>query len=231
MPDWHPPLRPTAYAEQSLISAILSGHYPPGSTLPGERDLAIELGVTRPTLREALQRMERDGWLTIQQGKPTQVNDFWQQGGLNVLGALVRFDQVLPPDFIDNLLEVRLVLAPAYVHLAVTRQPQKVSALLASVVGLDEDPQAFAAFDWRLHHSLTIFSGNPIYTLILNGFAGFYQQLATNYFAYLTARQVSRQFYDDLGDAAAHNDALSAEKITRRVMQESLRLWALQSKG
>ena len=38
--------------------------------LPSERDLADKIGVTRTTLREVLQRLARDGWLTIQHGKP-----------------------------------------------------------------------------------------------------------------------------------------------------------------
>lgn len=40
MPFWSCPQRPAAYAEQALVSAILDGTYPPGSTLPGERTLA-----------------------------------------------------------------------------------------------------------------------------------------------------------------------------------------------
>ena len=89
MPNWSAPQRPAAHAEQSLVSAILDGTYPPGSTLPGERELARQLGVTRPTLRETLQRLECEGWMTIRQGKSTRVNDIWREGGLTVLSALV----------------------------------------------------------------------------------------------------------------------------------------------
>ncbi|XPE41305.1 GntR family transcriptional regulator [Shigella flexneri] len=39
------------------------------------------IGVTRTTLREVLQRLARDGWLTIQHGKPTKVNNFWETSG------------------------------------------------------------------------------------------------------------------------------------------------------
>ena len=69
------PVRPNERAEQWLVTAILDGDLPPGSTLPAERTLATQLGVTRPTLREAIQRLARDGWLTIAHGKPTVVND------------------------------------------------------------------------------------------------------------------------------------------------------------
>jgi GntR family negative regulator for fad regulon and positive regulator of fabA len=225
MNNWSAPQRPAAYAEQALVSAILDGTYSPGSTLPGERDLAAQLGVTRPTLRETLQRLACDGWLTIQQGKPTEVRDYWREGGLGVLDALVRYGQQLPPDFIPNLLQVRLAMAPAYTRAAIERDSANVAACLAKQATLDDAPPAFAAFDWTLHHTLTVASGNPVYTLILNGFAGFYEEMACLYFARPEARASSRAFYAALLDAARCADAAAAEQITRTVMEESIRLW------
>src|SRR4030043_1715032 len=134
--NWRPPERPAEYAEKSLILEILNGDYPPGSVLPAERELALKLGVTRPTLRETLQRLERDGWLNIQQGKSTRVNDFWKDGGLNVLNALVQYSEKLPPNFIPNLLHVRLVLAPAYTRQAVENSPSQVSNYLINYINL-----------------------------------------------------------------------------------------------
>ena len=224
MNHWSPPQRPAAYAEQTLLTAILDGSYPPGTTLPAERELSVQLGVTRPTLRETLQRLERDGWLTIQQGKPTRVNDFWCHGGLNVLSALVRNGHV-PADFIPNLLEVRLSMAPAYTRLAVINQPSMVLECLEKAPALADEPAAYASFDWCLHHTLTVASSNPIYTLILNGFSGFYQQIATTYFARRQHRQASQTFYSALQSATQQNDPASAEQIARLAMQESIRLW------
>jgi GntR family negative regulator for fad regulon and positive regulator of fabA len=225
MADWSPPQRPASYAEESLVTAILEGVYPPGSTLPGERGLAAELGVTRPTLRETLQRLSCEGWLTIQQGKSTRVNNFWQEGGLNVLGALVRYGERVPPEFVPNLLEVRLALAPAYVAAAVQRSPELVVDYVANYTGLEDSPEAFARFDWALHRSLTIASKNPIYTLILNGFAGFYEDMACLYFAQGQARDSSRAFYASLLEVARAVDVIGAERITRSVMEESIVLW------
>jgi DNA-binding FadR family transcriptional regulator len=44
-------------AEQ-LRSLIMTGEFPVGSRLPAERDLAKQLGVSRPSVREALIAME-----------------------------------------------------------------------------------------------------------------------------------------------------------------------------
>ncbi len=223
---WSPPKRPVDHVEEALISAILNGDFPPGSALPAERELAVLLGVTRPTLREVLRRLERDGWITIQQGKPTLVNAFWWEGGLNVISGIVRYSRTLPDDFVSNLLQVRLDLAPSYTRLAVIHNAPGVAALLAEAASLPEAPPAFAAYDWRLQHSLTIASRNPVYAMILNGFAGFYESLARHYFTTAEARSVSRAYYAALLEAARAGDAPRAETVTREVMTRSIALWA-----
>jgi GntR family negative regulator for fad regulon and positive regulator of fabA len=225
MNNWSAPPRPNTYAEKTLISAILDGTFGPGDALPGERDLARELGVTRPTLREAIQRLARDGWLTVQQGKPTVVNDYWREGGLNVLNTLVNHGGDLPAGFVSNLLEVRLQLAPAYTRAAIDRDPVAVAAFAADHKSLTDDAQSYARYDWHLHHMLTVTSGNPIYTLILNGFSDFYQQLARIYFAPPPARDRSRLFYEALGRAAAARDPQRGEIVCRETMAESIALW------
>lgn len=219
----------SVYVERTLLTAILDGTYPPGMPLPNERELAAQLQVTRPTLREALQRLARDGWLTIQHGKSTIVNDYWHEGGLQVLNALVQYHPHLSSQFVTHLLEVRLAIAPAYTRAAFEHDVLAVADCLRDALNLPDTPQAFAAFDWRLHRTLAIASGNPVYPLLLNSFAGFYEHLALLYFAAQGAREKSHTFYHALFAAARQTDAPEAERITAAMMRESLSLWHLSA--
>ena len=54
-----------------LASRIATGRIAPGSKLPAEPELADELGVSRPTLREALRSLEEDGFVTRTRGAGT----------------------------------------------------------------------------------------------------------------------------------------------------------------
>jgi GntR family transcriptional regulator len=54
-----------------LANRIASGRIPKGSKLPPEPALAEELGVSRPTLREALRSLEEDGFVTRTRGAGT----------------------------------------------------------------------------------------------------------------------------------------------------------------
>jgi GntR family negative regulator for fad regulon and positive regulator of fabA len=225
MMKWDIPLRPAELVETRLINAILDNQFPINSNLPPERGFAGQLGVTRPTLREALQRLARDGWLEIRHGKPTRVRDYWHEGSLTVLSAIAQHQDHLPPDFVPNLLQVRLLIAPTYTQMAIKRSAKGIVKFLQGYHDLADTPAAFAQADWELHQRLSIDSGNPIFTLILNGFKDLYPAMARKYFASIKARERSRKFYADLVKAAQANDPVKAEKIARQVMTDSLALW------
>jgi GntR family negative regulator for fad regulon and positive regulator of fabA len=223
--NWTPPLKPAELTEERLITAILDGTFPADSNLPAERELAVQLGVTRPTLREALQRLGRDGWLEIRQGKPTRVRNYLQEGNLAVLAAIARHQEKLPADFVSNLLYVRILMAPAYTRLAVERNPQQVLALLDAYPALPETPEAYCTFDMQLHHTLTVASGNPVFTLIWNGFQYLYTITGNIYFSHVEGRQSSQRYYHDLQQYFEKHDAESAARLSEQVMTDSLNIW------
>ncbi len=225
MDQWNPVQRPAGIAEQRLLEAILSGHFPANTSLPGERDLAAQVGVTRPTLREALQRLARDGWLDIQHGKPTRVRDYWQEGNMGVLAVLAQMPGHQPPDFVAHLLEIRVLMAPAYTRQAVEQASAEVAAFLSAYSELADTSSAFARADWELHHLLTLRAANPIFCLLLNSFQSLYQVMGERYFAAAENRDRSRAYYARLLDCAKDGAAGDAEKLTREVMEESLALW------
>jgi len=59
----------------------------------------------------------------------------------------------------------------------------------------------------------------------LNGFAGFYEQMACLYFARPEAQSSSRAVYTALHAAARRGDAAESERCPCAVMQESIGLW------
>jgi DNA-binding FadR family transcriptional regulator len=60
---------------EQLRTLILSGEFPPGSRLPAERDLALQLGVSRPSLREALIALEVQGYIQVHMGSGIYICD------------------------------------------------------------------------------------------------------------------------------------------------------------
>lgn len=58
-------------AQQYLLSLVEGGTYQPGEQLPSENELATQLGISRPTLREALLNLEQDGVVVRKHGVGT----------------------------------------------------------------------------------------------------------------------------------------------------------------
>lgn len=229
--EWNPLPKPAEITEKRLIVAILDGHFPINSNLPAERELAKQIGVTRPTLREALQRLARDGWLEINQGKPTRIRNYWVEGNLAVLAEIAKHQDHLPADFITNLLSVRKLMAPTYAQLAIQNEPTSLIQLLERMLTIPNDPGVYANADWELHNQLTISSGNPIFTLILNGFRDLYPVIGVLYFHPQYARDRSHLFYEELLDSARHKDTQRAFDVTDQVMRDSLDVWQSINKG
>ena len=217
-------LRPTQYVEKILVTAILDGTYSCGTALPNERSLAQQMGVTRPTLRETLQRLAGEGWITIHHGKPTVVNEYWQEGGLRLLGTLSKYSEYLPNGFITHLLEVRLTMLPSVAGRAARFQPEILLNCLAKARNLTEDAKAFSNFDWKLQMLMARNSQNPVFSLILNDFGRIFANMALHYFNFNTARRASRTYYREL-TRAIEKHTNTVEDVVKKAMEESISIW------
>ena len=217
---------PAGFAEEYIVTSIWNGKFAPGSILPAERELSELIGVTRTTLREVLQRLSRDGWLTIKHGKPTKVNNFWETSGLNILETLARLDQDGIEDLVDQLLAARTNITAVFIRGAIKNNAELVVQELEKSAGVEDDAQSFANFDYRLNHGFAMASGNAIYVLTLNGFKGLYAKIATFYFSYPEARKLATNYYEELKSYAASGKHDESIVCVRRYGIESGKIWA-----
>jgi GntR family transcriptional regulator len=61
----------SAQTQRYLVGLIEEGAYQPGERLPSENELAAQLGISRPTLREALLNLEQEGIVIRRHGVGT----------------------------------------------------------------------------------------------------------------------------------------------------------------
>ncbi len=216
---------PAGFAEEYIIESIWNNRFPPGTILPAERELSELIGVTRTTLREVLQRLARDGWLTIQHGKPTKVNNFWETSGLNILETLARLDHDSVPQLIDNLLSVRTNIATIFIRTAFRQHPEQALEVLASAKEVQDHADAFADLDYNIFRGLAFASGNPIYGLILNGMKGLYTRIGRNYFGNPEARSLALGFYHKLAEMCQQGQHDQVYALIRAYGKESGEIW------
>ena len=89
---------------------ILSGKLTVGQKLPSERELALQLGVSRPVVHEGLVDLAAKGLVAMKPRVGTVVNDYRKEGSLSLLNSLVNYQQGrVDTDLLNSLLEMRML--------------------------------------------------------------------------------------------------------------------------
>ncbi len=152
---------------ERLATAIRLGVYPYGTTLPPERELAVAMGVSRATLREAMAGLRAAGMITTTRGRGggTVVSSAPPTPGESgpaseVMGALAGRRAELM-----DVLVFRRVVEPGACTVAAGRpltgdQRDLLTSSLAEVEHADS-PAAHRQADSRLHLALAALTGSP----------------------------------------------------------------------
>lgn len=150
---------------QKLEQSIVDGALQPGERLPAERQLAERLGVSRPSLREAIQKLASKGLLHSRQGGGTYVSQVLKSGMNDPLIAMLRQH----PEALYDVLEVRHALegqAAYYAALRATDDDRKrIHDKFDHMIRLHmdgDDPMAEARADADFHLSVAEASHNIV---------------------------------------------------------------------
>ncbi len=127
-------LRPAATRLADTIAAelekrMLEGSLKPGDRLPAERTLALDMGVSRPCLREAMQKLVSKGLLTTRHGGGTHVTDRLEAHFVDPWQDMLKDHPLLHRD----LLEFRQMLESQAAALAADRATDADLARLDAV--------------------------------------------------------------------------------------------------
>src|ERR1700755_3014891 len=130
------------------------GRLRPGDRLPAERELAAQLGVSRPSVRAGLHALAALGVARSRHGSGTYIPDGPPSLGsepLSFLAALHGFTR-------EEMYETRRILEVGAAGLAAHRaSPDQMATLADEVAGLFaslEDPQVFLVHDINFHRSV-----------------------------------------------------------------------------
>ncbi len=147
---------------EQLRDRIIERKWPPGAKIPSENALAVALGVSRVSIREALQMLASLGLLETRHGGGTVVREFSGEIFLNPLLPMLALDT---PDML-HVLEYRKIVEKGIVSLVVKRAgTADLEALEDAFRAMEEhknDAHAFAQADLSFHLALAKATGNPV---------------------------------------------------------------------
>lgn len=153
-------------AEQ-LRTLITAGEFTPGSRLPAERDLAKQLGVSRPSVREALIALEVEGWVEVRTGSGVYVQD---RSNTAARGNPIALNEWGPLE----LIRARRVLEGEIASLAATMAKRKdIAAMRLALADMVRDADAGTLpieGDRAFHSAIVQSTGNTVLIETIHGF-------------------------------------------------------------
>jgi GntR family transcriptional repressor for pyruvate dehydrogenase complex len=222
---WEPVQRVRTYEQvmSQIEERILDGRLKAGDHLPSERDLAIQLGVSRPSLRESLRVLEALGIVEIRRGGGSD-------GGALLVGTpgigmvnLLKLQISLGHFSQNDVLETRLALETWSCAEAAAHATPEDHAELAAILDRMDDPSIQAAefnrLDATFHVRIAESSGNALTAHLMGSLREAINRQMIEAYARLenwreTAKAV-RQEHRDILDAIRRRDRDAAVHLVQ----------------
>jgi DNA-binding FadR family transcriptional regulator len=199
---------------EALYEMIATGRYRRGQKLPPQEELARQFGVSRNTLREAVNQLAAMGLLSSQQGVGTVVEPPSPGGYLSSLSG--RF--LLDPLSVREFIEARICIERNAVRLAVARAGVEDVARLRTLLEHQrralkrKNTAEFTRHDAAFHLELTKICGNRVLFKFLETIHDMLQRFIGEVAGLPGAIEDALGFHTRVTDAIALGDADRAER-------------------
>ncbi len=204
-----------------IIDDVVSGEFAPGESLPSERKLAEVLGVSRPAVREALQRVAQAGLVEVRQGDATTVRDYRRHASLDLLPRLLLPRGELDPGVARSVLEARLLIGTKVAALAAERAGARLGAVLREAIsGLQNDGDPVV----RQRHAIVFWdhivdgANSIVFRLMFNSLRAAYEPALAALATVMEAEVGQVEVYRAVADAIVIGDADAARRAAEDLL-------------
>ena len=211
-----------------LREELINGVYPPNTPLPSENELADRFGVSRLTMRSALQRLSAEGWISVSHGRASLVLDYRDHIKLDLLPELLI-------SFSDKIISLEdfsfyhrfLQWLHGSIHIAACRKAKSDDKpeLMEIVSRFSEKLTVHEIWDldFQFYRKLARISRNVILMMLQNSHRNIYQNLLDS--GAIIEAEYSIAFYTQtvtkLTEAICSNDEASLRKLHPELVKES----------
>jgi Transcriptional regulators len=137
-----------------LRERLLGGSLRPGDLLLPERELAEQLNVSRPVVREALRALSMIGVVEIRE----RVGTFVRKPDVSILGDIFAFTLAQDQGVIDDIMQARIAIECQAIRLAceriTARNLEEISLALNAIQETIDSPEHGGAADFEFHSAI-----------------------------------------------------------------------------
>ncbi len=153
---------------EQIYALVRSGDLSPGDRLPPERELALQLGVSRPSVREAMRLMDTKGLVVVRPGAGTFITEDDADTIARSFSSLLADDTGAARD----VFEMRLLLEPHVVSLAAERAGESDIRRMSEILDAQESEitagRTGVEFDMEFHSTIAAAAKNAALVAVMH---------------------------------------------------------------
>ena len=205
-----------------LCEDVLSGRYEPGEKLPTQRELAVDLGVTLTSVREAVKRLEQLRLVEVRHGDAMRVTSWRAEGGLDVIAHVLLRGGTLDRGTLAAIMEARRSMLSEVARLAADRREDRQAEALVELAGRiagATEAEAVQALDFAFFSEMVEAAGNVVFVLVMNSIRQLYFQQAELFRAVVDRHRELAPLYRDAAAGIERRDRAAAGAAVERLAE------------
>ena len=226
-----------AQVAREIENRIFSGALAIGQRLPPERELALELGVSRSLVNLAILDLESAGFLHIVPRQGTFVADYKNESTPQMLLSLMTRGAMdsTGVELFSSMMQTRRLLESECARLAAEHASDEELSRLSAILEemrVATEPERFSDANFRFHRTMLAASGNIVYAMIFQSFGDVVRYYVSHFFTTPARMRLSVSQHENLLAALAARDAERAWEAINVIMEEGIiKLTELFGKG
>jgi GntR family transcriptional regulator, transcriptional repressor for pyruvate dehydrogenase complex len=205
---------------------IFSGQLEIGQKLPPEREMAMQLGVSRPVVHEGLLHLAAKGLVTMKPRAGTTVNDYRKDGSLALLTSFLKYnDGKMDRNLLGDVVALRMLVESETAGLAALKRGEDHLAAFDEIIERENDVdltdiKKVADVNFDFHHQVALASQNMIYPLLVNTTKQHITNPSGRFYKDPAVVSDVFELHEKMAGAIKDKDPQKATSLMRRVLEK-----------
>jgi GntR family transcriptional repressor for pyruvate dehydrogenase complex len=206
---------------QQIEDSIREGLLKPGEQLLAERELALQFGVSRTAVREAVKTLSEKGLVEAYSGRGTFVTSGRSQSMRHSLDSFMKSGDLQSSSYVA---EMREILEPEFTALAALRIGEQHLGMMREAVAVMDrsmnQPEVYIEADLDFHLALAEAAGNPLILSLLDSLVGVLREQRIGIFAVTGGPDRGQVHHKLILKAIEQRSAAKARKAMRAHLEQ-----------
>lgn len=171
-------------AMQVILKKILSGELKSGDRLPPERELALQMGISRSSLHQAILELEARGFVVVVPRRGNIISDYRKNQTPQMLATIMSYgEDALDHKLFADMMDTRRLLECESARLACDNITEELLKEMEDCIeGMENSQNNPVEYIYSFHYALIQASGNSLYCMIFRGFEPILRTLITKHY-------------------------------------------------